>query len=150
MFNWLWRLFSFTPPPPDPLDLLASPVPATREAAREELRGKGKEALPVLLAGLAGPREDVAVVSAELLGELGGEEAVGPLLRALKYAARKTQIAARRALERCGGVAVPALREAIGEQNPWVRGQVVEALAAILKAEAERPAEHHPALDPAP
>jgi hypothetical protein len=58
-------------------------------------------------------------------------EAVPPLLIALKYDARPTQGAARKALARLGALAVPALEAARDEPQPWVRQQIEELLSEI-------------------
>jgi HEAT repeat protein len=92
------------------------------------LRSLGGAALPALLQGLNDARPEVAAAAAELLGDLRREEVVRPLLVALKYAKRPVQLAAGRALGRCGAVAVPALREALTEEQPWVRRQIEQAL----------------------
>jgi HEAT repeat protein len=111
------------------LPLLADTHSIVREASRQALRLQGAAALPTLLQGLNAPQDEVASAAAELLGELRDERAVGPLLEALKYARRPVQLAAGRALGQCGAVAVPMLRAALSETQPWVRRQVERALA---------------------
>jgi HEAT repeat protein len=121
---------------------------AVRVAAREALRRQETAAIPALLEGLKDPRPEVSVVAADLLGELRPPEAVGPLLVALKYGERPLQNAARRALERCGAAALPALWAAREEAQPWVRAQIEEILANSLGA-AGQPAPPAPTTVPA-
>jgi HEAT repeat protein len=113
------------------VNLLQDTHSGVRAAACSALRQQGPGALNSLLAGLNHPNPGVAKVTAELLGELNRPEAVEPLLQTLKYGARPAQLAARRALERLGPLALDPLREAAGEPQPWVRQQIVEAVARI-------------------
>ena len=121
--------------------LLADLYTPVRDAARAALRRQGPAAVPVLLQGLSDPRPGVGVASAELLGECPAPEVVGPLLLALKFSDRPVQLAAGRALGRCGPLAVPLLRAGLDEPQPWVRAQIAAALAEAegvgVKAEAE-------------
>jgi len=120
--------------PAELVRLLTDLYAAVRDAAREALRRQQGAALPVLLEGLKSPRLEVSVVAADLLGELRAPEAVEPLLVALKYSERPLRNAARRALERCGAVALPALWAAQAEAQPWVREQLEGILAQSLDA----------------
>jgi HEAT repeat protein len=108
--------------------LLGDGHPAVREAALDSLRRQGDAALRPLLGALNHADPEVGKAAADLLGRLHSAEAVGPLLSALKYAARPVQTAARRALEALGGLAVPALEAARDDPQPWVRRQVEEIL----------------------
>lgn len=116
--------------------LLADAHAPVREAAQASLRRLGIVAVPVLLRGLRSARDEIAVASADLLGESPRPEAVEPLLVALKFAERPVQLAARRALLRHGPAAVPALRAASTESQPWVQAQI----AGILKELGSDPA----------
>jgi HEAT repeat protein len=121
------------------LRLLGDAAAAAREEGKRALRSHGTAALPVLLRGLDDPRDEAAAASAELLGALEDERAVAPLLQALKYSRRTVQLAAARALAATGPAAVPALREALSETQPWVRRQIEAALAAAEAARAGDP-----------
>lgn len=46
---------------------------------------------------------------------------------------RPVQLAAWRALGQCGSIAVPALRAALDEPQPWVQKQIAAALADAEK-----------------
>jgi HEAT repeat protein len=116
---------------PELLRLLQDPHTVVREAAQAGLRQQGPRALPVLLSGLNHSDDQIAQQSADLLGELHHADAVQPLLKALKYNPRPVQLAARRALIRCGPLALDALREAEIEPQPWVRRQIEDILAEI-------------------
>jgi HEAT repeat protein len=119
------------------LVLLADAAKEVREAARGALQARGAKVRPGLIAALKGAAQPaVAVVIVELLGELGGTDAAEALVVALKYSERPVQMAARRALGRCGTEAVPILRAALTETQPWVRQQLTETLA-IAEALAE-------------
>ncbi len=144
MVGWLKRLFGCgcqarTPgsnaaqvrPGQEQFARLASSDPAVRESAAKALRELGPAALPALHEGLKQADPRVGQASAELLGELRQPESVGPLLVALKYAARPVQLAARPALERLGTLAVPVLQEARSEPQVWVRQQIEEILAQV-------------------
>jgi HEAT repeat protein len=111
--------------------LLQDPHTVVREAAQAGLRQHGLRALPVLLSGLNHSNDQIAQQSADLLGELQNPDAVQPLLKALKYNPRPVQLAARRALIRCGPLALDALKEAEDEPQPWVRRQIEDILAEI-------------------
>jgi HEAT repeat protein len=113
--------------------MLGDVEPSVRVAAGETLKKFGPLAVGLLLEGLKGPHEQAAVCSAELLGEMQSAEAVEPLLRGLKYATRPVQLAARKALERLGPAAVPALEAARGEPQPWVKRQIEDALETIAR-----------------
>jgi HEAT repeat protein len=113
------------------IPLLQDAHTGVRTAARSALLQQGASALNPLLAGLNHPNPDVARVAAELLGELNRPEAVEPLLQTLKYAPRPVQLAARRALERLGPLALDRLRAAGDEPQPWVRQQIAEIVARI-------------------
>ena len=123
--------------PTELVRLLTDMYAAVRDAAKEALRRQQQAALPVLLEALKSPRLEVSVVAAELLGELRAPEAVEPLLIALKYSERPLQNASRRALERCGAVALPALWAAKAESQPWVREQIEGILTQSLAATEE-------------
>jgi HEAT repeat protein len=114
--------------------LVADGTAPVREAAIEGLRRQGPRVLPALLRNLKHPQAAVATASADLLGAFPSAEIVEKLLVTLKFAERPVQMAARRSLGRCGQVAVPALRAALNETNPWLRDQIAAALA---EAEAE-------------
>lgn len=113
--------------------MLGDVEPSVRAVAGQALKQFGPLAIAPLLEGLKSPHEQAAVCSAELLGDMRPPEAVEPLLRALKYAPRPVQLAARRSLERFGAAAVPELEAARAEQQPWVKRQIEEALAAIAR-----------------
>jgi HEAT repeat protein len=113
--------------------MLSDVEPSVRAAAGQTLKKFGPLALGPLLEELNGPREQAAICAAELLGEMQPADAIGPLLRALKYAPRPVQFAARKALERFGPAAVPALEAARDEPQPWVKRQIEEALEAIAR-----------------
>src|SRR5262249_19117117 len=100
--------------------LLADRSEPVRQAAADGLRQCGIGAYPQLLGALNHADPGVGVLAAELLGALGRAEAAEPLLAALSFAARPVQIAARRALEQLGPLAVPALHAARTEAQPWV------------------------------
>ncbi|MGL4550816.1 MAG: HEAT repeat domain-containing protein [Gemmataceae bacterium] len=123
---------------PSVLLLLADAHGPIRDDARAALHQIGGEAVPVLLTGLKSPSDDVTVPSAELLGEFGGVTAVDPLLTALKFTTRPTQLAAKRALQRLGHLALPGLKASAQEPQPWVRQQIAEVIAAIEVASPSR------------
>jgi HEAT repeat protein len=100
-----------------------------RDSSLAALRQQGAVALPTLIESLKHPRPEVQLIAAELLGELRLVECVQPLLVVLKYADRPLQRVARRALQQCGTVAIPSLRAALEEPQPWVREQVADLLA---------------------
>jgi HEAT repeat protein len=104
--------------------LLADRSERVRDAAADSLRQFGIGAYPQLLDALNHPDPGAGVKAAELLGALGRAEAVEPLLIALKFAARPVQLAARRALEQLGPLAVAALEGARDEANPWLCQQI--------------------------
>jgi HEAT repeat protein len=116
------------------LRLLADSHTSVREEARQSLWHQGTAALPALLDAVSGSEVEAARVSAERLGELRPPEAIEPLLVALKFSSRPVQMAARRALEQYGAAALPVLRPALAEQQPWVRRQIEEIIA---RAEAQ-------------
>lgn len=111
--------------------LLGHSQAPVRDLARAGLQRQGLAALPALLRGLDHHDSEVGKGSAELLGEFGHPDAVRPLLKAMKFNARPVQIAARRALVRLGSLSLPALVEARGETNPWLRQQIEGAIAEI-------------------
>lgn len=113
--------------------LLGDTSAAVREAAKDGLCKLQRAAVPALLEALRGPRLDVNVAAAELLGELRAPEAVEPLLVALKFSERPLQNAAFRALERSGPVALRALWAVRDEVDPWTRAQIEELLAKGLE-----------------
>jgi HEAT repeat protein len=111
--------------------LLADRSEPVRLAAAESLRQFGVGAYPQLLDALNHVEPGVGVLAAQLLGAMGRAEAVEPLLAALSYAARPVQLAARRALEQLGPLAVPALEAARVDPQPWVHQQIEGALEKI-------------------
>jgi HEAT repeat protein len=113
------------------VSLLQDTHTTVREASAASLRQFGVTTFPALRRGLDHANPDIARVAAELLGELRQVEAVEPLLIALKYSARPVQLAAKRALVQCGGLAVPFLEAARTEPQPWVRQQIEEILGQI-------------------
>ncbi|WP_020468163.1 HEAT repeat domain-containing protein [Zavarzinella formosa] len=115
------------------VNLLGDSHSVVREAANAAFRQLGSNASPILQKGLEHAVPEVAKTSAELLGELGTSEAVGPLLLALKYGPRPVQLAARRSLIKLGEASVPALELAQGETHPWVKQQIDEILAATQR-----------------
>jgi HEAT repeat protein len=133
------------------LRLLTDLFTPVRDAARASLRRQGAAAVPVLLQGLSHPRLEVSVASADLLGEFPAQEAIEPLLVALKFSERPVQLAAGRALGRCGLLAVPALRAGLNEPQPWVRAQIAAALAeAEAVGRRAQEAVPGPSSEPAP
>ncbi|HUR54417.1 MAG TPA: HEAT repeat domain-containing protein [Gemmataceae bacterium] len=111
------------------LKLLLDSHTPVRTAAREALRVRGATAIPELLRGLNHADQEVAQVSAELLGDVKAVEVVEPLVLALKFTSRPVQLAAKRSLTKLGALAVPALTAARDEPQPWIRQQVTEILA---------------------
>jgi HEAT repeat protein len=108
--------------------LLADSHAPIREAAKGSLQHHGAAALPVLLGCLNHPDVNVSQAAAELLGELKTAEAVDPLVQALKFSPRPVQLAAKRALQAYGALAVPALMAVREDPQPWVRRQIEEVL----------------------
>lgn len=127
------------------LQLLVDSHTPVRAAAREALRTRGPAAVPELLRGLSHADQELALVSAELLGGVPSADVVGPLVLALKFAPRPVQLAAKRALTKLGALAVPALLAARDEPQPWIRQQVNEILA-----EQPPPAENPGMVAPGP
>ncbi len=120
--------------------LLTDLYQPVRDTSLTALRQQGTAALPTLIEALKHPQPEVQLIAAELLGELRMVECVQPLLIVLKYSDRPLQRVARRALELCGTAAIPALRAAVEEPQPWVREQVADLLAtAEAKASEAQP-----------
>ncbi|MCE9565328.1 MAG: hypothetical protein K8U57_25115 [Planctomycetes bacterium] len=115
--------------------LLTDLYQPVRDTSLAALRQQGQAALPTLIESLKHLRPEVQLIAAEMLGELRMVECVQPLLIVLKYSDRPLQRVARRALELCGTSAIPALRAALEDAQPWVREQVADLLAT---AEATR------------
>jgi HEAT repeat protein len=113
------------------IELLGDSHSVVRETARASLSRRGADGFAALRQGLGHANSEVAAASAELLGALNTAEAVGPLLTALKYAARPVQLASRRALEQLGQLAIPSLEAVLNEPQPWVRKQIEETLSHI-------------------
>jgi HEAT repeat protein len=119
--------------------LVADGTAPVREAAVAGLRHQGARALPILLRNLNHQQPAIAAASADLLGAFPSAEVVEKLLMSLKFGERPVQVAARRALGRCGQAAVPALRAALNETQPWLHAQITGALAEA-EAVKESPA----------
>jgi HEAT repeat protein len=111
------------------LRLLTDSHTPVRVSAREALRTRGVVAIPELLKGLNHADQEVALVSAEVLGDVKSADVVDPLILSLKFASRPVQLAAKRSLAKLGALAVPALLAARDEPQPWIRQQVNEILA---------------------
>jgi HEAT repeat protein len=105
-----------------------------RLGAMASLRRLGTVAVAALAAGVKHPRDQIVVLSAELLGELGSAEGVDALMSTFRFAPRELQRAALRALMRLGVVARPALEATKDDPDPWVRQHVEDMLAALRQA----------------
>lgn len=101
--------------------------------ARKPPSGLAAEILAQLRAELASERDDVAAAAARRLGEIGGPEAVEPLVSAL--AVGVSPLVAAEALAALGalrdGRAVPVLLMYAGNMNVPVRVAAVKALGAL-------------------
>jgi HEAT repeat protein len=160
MLNWLRRLFSSprkslspdaTHPDPEVRRGAAIKLGTVREewapeelvfllgdrhgqvvdAAKASLRQFDMFAFLAIRKGLDHSDPQVGQACAELLGELRRIEVVQPLMVALKYNDRPVQLAAKRALIRCGVVARDAIEASRNESQPWVRQQIDEVLAQL-------------------
>jgi HEAT repeat protein len=86
-------------------------------------------ALPALQQALHGPDEDVRMVAAEALGQLGGSSI---LQQALHNSDKGVRQAAAEALGQLGDrAALPALQQALNDPNASVRYATVKALGKI-------------------
>ena len=121
--------------------LLTDLYKQVRDSSLAALRQQGPLALATLVESLKHPRPEVQLIAAELLGDLRMVESVQPLLVVLKYSDRPLQRVARRALEQCGTLAIPALRAALEDQQPWVREQVADLLKTAESRLAEVPSD---------
>jgi HEAT repeat protein len=113
------------------LVLLRDTHTVVREAARQALATGGPAGVSALIEGLNGPDAEIGQACAEVLGERKAPEAVGPLVTALKFAARPVQLAAKRALMSFGPAAAEEVKQAAADPEPWVRRQAEEILAAV-------------------
>ena len=95
-----------------------------------EVEQIGTDALPMLVEVLSDPLIEVRANAVRTIDRLGGEEAVAPLIRALKDDALMVRKRAEWALIRIGETAIPALEQAFEEEEqPKAR----EALQQIIK-----------------
>lgn len=74
--------------------------------------------------------------AAEVLGHIGDERAIGPLLRTLRDRNDILRYSAAVALGRIRRPALPVLIEALGSDHPWVREGAAQALGAIRDKQA--------------
>jgi HEAT repeat protein len=116
------------------LGLLGDTHSGVRAAALASLRWLGPAAAAALRQGLGHSDPAVGEACADLLAGLRDPDAVAPLLEALKFSPRPVQLASRRALERLGETALPALEASRSEPQPWVRRQIEEAIDTIRRA----------------
>lgn len=115
----------------DLLVLVKDMVGVVREAARESLRKKGADAVPVLVKALEDADRQIAIPAAEMLGDLKHPDSIRPLVLVMKFGTVEVRAAAIRALIQCGSVAVPELTAAARDGDPWSRGQAEAILDAI-------------------
>jgi HEAT repeat protein len=108
-----------------------------RAHAAEALGALGGPGAVAVLAELVDDRSpEVRRVAARALGAVGGRDAVEPLLAALGGRRRLPAGVVAMALQRVGPVAAPALRRALGDDDPTTRYVAAELLGSFTDIDA--------------
>jgi HEAT repeat protein len=103
-----------------------------RNAAAEILVHLGGQGVPLLLEELSCSDHDVRKFVLDILGVIGDESCVQPMLRALCDPDANVRTAAAENLGKIGGAeAVPALLAAMAHSDLWLRFAILEALGQI-------------------
>lgn len=113
---------------------LADPAEEVRWTAREALHGFGGKSLPRLIDALAAESVHMREFSASLLGELGDERAVEPLIAAAASADWPVRLAVAEAFGSIGSVrALPVVERMADDPHPHVRAMAAAAAKALAQ-----------------
>ncbi len=124
------------------IERLGDPSSSVREAAASSVRSFGPRAIPALLLEIergSGKRKAAPRVlgAADLLGKVGDDRALDPLGSLLRDGPPAARLAAARALGDLGlSQGIPALRAALADPSPEVRGASLKSIVYISEAAA--------------
>ncbi len=93
----------------------------------------GAGALPVLAGALSDPSIEVRTNAVRVIARIGGDDAVAPLIRALRDDALVVRKRAERALVDMGDAALPALTLAAEEERPEVSGGLSRVIDEVRR-----------------
>ena len=98
-----------------------------------EVERVGAGALPVLAGALSDPSIEVRTNAVRVIARIGGDDAVAPLIRALRDDALVVRKRAERALVDMGDAALPALTLAAEEERPEVSGGLSRVIDEVRR-----------------
>lgn len=131
------------------IEFLSDPYWPVREAASKKLAALGTKVSDHLVAAISSPNEDIRFWSAQILGSIADDRAIGLLIDSFPaYEDNDINLYSAKSLIKIGATAVPHLQAALSSPNDLVRLYSAYCLGELAAAEAAQRIEELLIRDP--